>query len=112
MIHAAIRVVGVVLFTVAALLLTSIGGLGIVAAPLTLPLLFLVVRAHPTRAFRTAGALIGALTAAELGWGLVYLVAGEVPVVSWLVPILCGVVTAFVFATLRQPKRAGAKAFR
>lgn len=106
--QAPIRVLGVVLFAIAALLLTSIGGLGIVAAPVTLPLLFLVVRAHPTRAFRTAGALIGGITAAELGWALLYAVGGEVPVAIWLVPILCGVAAAVAFTTLTQDEQGRA----
>jgi hypothetical protein len=76
------RVGGVVLFVVAAVVLTSVGGLGIAAAPVTLPLLFLAVRAHPTRPFRVAGSVIGGLTATELSWGILYVVGGEMPVVS------------------------------
>ena len=94
---------GVVLFAVATLLLTSVGGLGIVAAPVTLPLLFLVVRGHPTRGFRVAAAVIGALTAAELAWGVLYVLVGEAPVVVWLVPVLCGAATAFALASRSQP---------
>lgn len=86
-----------VLFTVAAALLTSFGGLGIAAAPVTLPVLFLTVRSHPTRPFRIAGAVIGGLTAAELAWGLVYVLGGEVPTVSWLLPVAAGLATAFGF---------------
>lgn len=103
--HRVVPVLGVVLFAVTTLLLTSVGGLGIVAAPLTLPLLFLVVRAHPTRAFRITAAIIGGLTAAELGWGIVYVLVGEVPVAIWLVPVLCGAATAFVLTTRGQPQR-------
>lgn len=97
---AARRVAGVMLFVVVALLLTSVGGLGIVAAPVTLPLLFLVVKSHPTRSFRTAGAVIGGLTAAELTWGLLYLVGGEVPVAGWLLPIASGLAMALGFLSL------------
>ena len=94
------------MFVAAAVLLTSIGGLGIAAAPVTLPLLALVVAHNPTRAFRVAGAVIGGLTAAELSWGLVYLSAGEVPVVSWLLPAAAAVTTAFGFLRLgRSPTR-------
>ncbi len=100
------RLAGVVLFVVAAVLLTSIGGLGIAAAPVTLPLLFLAVRAHPTRPFRVAGSVIGGLTAAELSWGMLYLVAGEMPVVSWLVPVAAALATGFAFVTV-PGRRAG-----
>ncbi len=88
-----VRAGGMVLFVVAAVLLTSIGGAGIVAAPVTLPLMFLVVWRHPTLAFRIAGAVIGGLTAAAFAWGLVYLAAGEVAVVEWPAPALAGAAT-------------------
>ena len=55
-------------FVVAGILLASIGGLGVVAAPVTLSLLLVVVRRHPSRPFRVAGAVVGGLTAAELAW--------------------------------------------
>ena len=97
---ASTRAAGVVLFLVAGLLLTSFGGLGIVAAPVTLPLLFLSVRDHPTRAFRIAGALVGGLTAVELTWGLLYLVAREGPVASWMLPAVVGLATAYAFQKL------------
>ena len=82
------------MFVVAGVLLTSIGGAGIVAAPLTLPLLFLVARRRPTRPFRAAGALLAGLTAAELSWGLLYLTAGGAGLAGWLVPTACGMSTA------------------
>ena len=88
------RAGGVALFVVAGLLLTSIGGAGIVAAPVTLPLLFLVARRRPTRPFRVTAAVLGGLTAAELSWGLLYLSGGEVAVAIWLVPLACAVATA------------------
>ena len=66
-------IVGVVVFVVAALLLTSIGGAGIVAAPITLPAIYLVVRRHPTTAFKVAGVVIGGLTLLEVAWAVVYL---------------------------------------
>ena len=95
-----VRAGGVLLFIVAAVLLTSIGGAGIVAAPVTLPLMFLVVRRHPTVGFRIAGGVIGALTAAEFGWGLVYFAAGDVAVLGWVVPLMAGAATAAGMATM------------
>lgn len=104
-------ILGVVLFVVAGALLTSIGGLGMVAAPVTLPLLSLVVRGHPTRAFRIAGAVLGGLTAAELAWGLLYLLAGEVPVAIWLFPAACGLAAAvgFLRPVRSHPEAAGVR---
>jgi hypothetical protein len=97
-----VRVVGVVVFLITGALLTSIGGLGIVAAPVTLPLLFLIVFAHPTRPFRVAGAIIGALTAAELTWGLLYLVGGKIAALSLALPAAAGVGTAVAFVRFRR----------
>lgn len=98
------RVLGVALFVVAAVLLTA---LGIVAAPVTLPLMVLVVLRHPSRGFRVAGAVIGGLTAAELTWGLVYIVAGEPRVVIWMLPLAGGLATAAGFAKLRATFPSG-----
>jgi hypothetical protein len=89
----------VVLLVAAAFLLLSQGG-GIIAAPVTLRLVFVVVRRHPTRGFRIAGAFIGGLTAAELAWGVVYLLVGEVRVVVWLLPLVAGVTMAYAVAAL------------
>ncbi len=95
-------IVGLAVFVMAAVLLVSMGG-AIVAAPMTLPALFLVVRRHPTCGFRIAGAIIGGLTAAEVAWAAVYLVAGEAPVVIWLVPALVGIAAGAVLGRRRLP---------
>jgi hypothetical protein len=93
------RIAGIAVFTIAALLLTSIGGAGIVAAPVTLPVLFVVVHAHPTRPFRVAGAVIGALTAAEASWAIVYAAVGEAQPWVWLVPLVAGAAVGWCVAT-------------
>lgn len=95
-----VRAGGVLLFVVAAVLLTSVGGAGIVAAPVTLPLMFLVVSRRPTLPFRIGGAVIGGLTAAQFGWGLLYWAAGDVAVLGWLVPVVAGAATAAGMATI------------
>lgn len=95
-------IVGIAVFVVAAVLLVSMGG-AIVAAPLTLPALALVVRRHPTRGFRIAGAIIGGCTAAEVAWAAVYLIVGEAPVVIWFVPALVGIATGAVLGRRRIP---------
>ena len=99
--------VGIVVFVVAGALLTSFGGAGIVAAPVTLPLLYLVVSHHPSRGFRIAGAVIGGLTAVELSWGLVYAAAGEVARVVWLLPMCCGLAAAVGFLSVRRRSAVG-----
>ena len=53
------RVGGVALFALSAVLLTSVGGLGIVAAPVTLPALYLVVSRHPSRQLRGSDRIAG-----------------------------------------------------
>lgn len=73
----AIRSAGTAVFLVSALLLTSIGGAGIVASPVTLPLMYLLARSHPSPSFLGAGLLIGTLTAFIGGWGLGYVVLGR-----------------------------------
>jgi hypothetical protein len=100
-------IVGLAVFVVATVLLVSMGG-AIVAAPLTLPVLAVVVRHHPTRGFRIAGAIIGGLTAAEVAWAAVYLVAGEAPVLVWLLPALIGIAAGAVLGRRRLPT-AGAR---
>lgn len=94
---AAVKTLGVALFVVAAVLLLAMGG-AIVAAPVTLPAMYVVVRRHPTRAFRTAGAIIGALTAAELAWAAVYLATGEATPAIWAVPIVGGLGAGYLIA--------------
>lgn len=67
------RTVGGVLVAVAAFLLLSTSGT-VVAAPLTLPLLYFVFRDVRTGAgLRTAAVVIGALTVVEIAWAATYL---------------------------------------
>jgi hypothetical protein len=92
------RAVGVVTFVGAALLLLSFGG-AIIAAPLTLPLMFLASRRQPTHAFRRAAVVIGALTAAEAGWAMTYLLLAESRPWIWLLPACSAAVAAWVYAS-------------
>lgn len=84
------RVVGVVVFAIATILLMSMGG-AIFAAPITIPLMVLTARHHPTVAFRAAGTVLVGLTVAEVVWALAYLRLGEVQPWIWLLPLLAGV---------------------
>ena len=87
----------VLVFAVAAFLLFSMGG-AIVAAPLTLPLLYMGARRHPTRPFKAIGGLVAALTIAEVVWAAVYLALGESRPWIWLLPVIGALtmVVAFV----------------
>ena len=80
------RNVGVVLFCVAAFLLISMGG-AIIAAPLTVPLMFVVTHRHPATAFRTIAAVLTGATVAVV-WALTYIVADEAKPWIWLGPSL------------------------
>jgi hypothetical protein len=90
------RVAGIVLFVVSGGLLLTMGG-AIFAAPATIPTMYLLMRARPTRPFRTFGSVIGALTVAEVAWWCVYVSGGEPQPWVWLVPLLAAIATALVF---------------
>jgi len=101
---AALRRLSVGLFVVSGLLLASWGG-AVFAAPVTLPLMWLAVRRHPTRPFRWAGGAIAALTAVELAWAAVYALVGEAQPAIWLVPLVAGLCVLGLFATTRRRER-------
>jgi hypothetical protein len=101
----AIRLIGVVVFVLSAALLTSLGGLGIVASPLTLPLMYVIVRSHPTIAFRIAGVLIGGLTALEGGWGLGYLLFGYDTPATFVTAGVVGTTAIWLFARAGRERR-------
>src|SRR5205085_9281285 len=61
---------------VTAFLLLSVGGAGIVAAPVTLPALYAASATSKSRAFSVAAAVVACLTAAEAGFGVAYLGVG------------------------------------
>ena len=77
-------------------------GGAIVAAPATLPLLYLGVRRHPTPAYRRAGAVLAGLTAAEAAWAAVYVAAGEPKPAIWLVPLATGMAVAVLFGVTQR----------
>ena len=87
-----------VLVAVSAFLLLSMGG-AIVAAPLTVPLLYLAVRGDRAGAgLRMAAVVIAALTVAEVAWAATYLTMAEAKPWIWLLPVIAGAATASVFA--------------
>ena len=86
-----------VLVAVSAVLLLSMGG-AIVAAPMTLPLLYLSVQGRRLAAgLRLAAVLIAALTVAEVAWAATYLTLEEAQPWIWLLPVTAGVATAAAF---------------
>lgn len=88
-----------VLVVVSACLLLSVGGAAIVAAPLTVPLLYLALRGgRMGTGFRVAAVVIAALTVAEIAWAATYLTVEEAQPWIWFVPIAAGVATAAAFA--------------
>ncbi len=81
-------------------LVTSIGGAGIVAAPVTLPLLWVAGRyARPLG--RAALNVVALITAGELGWALAYATTGEHSPLIWAVPLALAV-AVFVGYPLTQ----------
>ena len=86
-----------VLVGVSAFLLLSMGG-AIVAAPLTLPLLYLAASGGRLSAgLRTAAVVVAALTVAEVAWAATYLAVAEAEPWIWLVPMAAGGATAAAF---------------
>jgi len=91
------------LVAVSGLLLLSMGG-AIVAAPLTLPLLYLAGRGgRVSSSVRLAAAVIAALTVAEVAWAATYLSIAEAQPWIWLVPVVAGSATASAFARTPVP---------
>jgi hypothetical protein len=70
------RWVGIPVFVVSAVLLTSIGGAAIFASPVTVPALWVIAYAHPTRPFRYVGSTIAGLTVAEVSLIVPYVLFG------------------------------------
>ena len=92
-----------VVVAVGGFLLLSMGG-AIVAAPLTLPLLYLAARGDRAGGgVRGAAVVIAALTVAEVVWAATYLAVAEAKPWIWLLPVAAGAATATAFA--RPPGR-------
>jgi hypothetical protein len=78
-----------VLVVSAFLLLTF--GAAIVATPVTLPLLYLVVRRTSRRGVQVAAIVVAVLTVAELAWALTYVAVEDAEPWIWLDPLLAAV---------------------
>ena len=68
------------------LLLASMGGTGIFASPILLPLLF-IAAVRSGRPGRAVFSVLGGLVAAEVAWAGVYVLSGEPAIVIWAVPL-------------------------
>jgi hypothetical protein len=86
------------LLAVSAFLLLSMGG-ALVAAPLTLPLLWLALRGGRLGGgLRLVAVAVAALTVAEVAWAATYLAVEEAQPWIWLLPVTAGLATAGGFA--------------
>jgi hypothetical protein len=94
------RILRTLLGLVCLALVTSIGGAGIIAAPVTLPLLWVAGRyAKPLG--RAALNVVAVITAAELGWALAFASVGEHSPLIWGLPLAMAV-AVFVGYPLTQ----------
>jgi hypothetical protein len=88
---------------IGAFLLLSMGG-AILAAPLTLPFLYLAARGEAVGAgLRAAAVVVAGLTVSEVTWATTYLAVAEAQPWIWAVPLAAGIATAAAFA--RTPGR-------
>ena len=92
-------------FVVAAFLLVSMGG-AILAAPLTLPVMYVGVRRHPTHPFRVIGGLLSALTVGEIVWAGVYFTLGESEPWIWVLPLIGALAVVLAYA---RPSTEGSR---
>ena len=85
-----------VLVAVCTVLLVSYGG-AIVAAPVTVPLMFLAARSSSSKGFRVWTGVVVTLTVAEAAWAVTYLTLGEARPAIWLLPTLVTVASGVVY---------------
>jgi hypothetical protein len=86
-------------------LLTSIGGAGIAAAPVTLPLLWWAGWTSRNAAARALLNVVAVLTAAEGAWAVAYLAFGDGSAATLWLPVVAAVVV-FVAYPLTQSRVA------
>jgi hypothetical protein len=98
------RAAGLVAFVVAGFLLVSMGG-AIVAAPITVPLMWMAASRHPTRPFRVAAMVLSALTVAEAVWALTYVTVDEAQPWIWVLPALAALAAVAVCRRLAPARR-------
>lgn len=80
-------------------------GGAIVAAPVTIPLMFVVTHRHPTRTFRIVGCLLIGATMAEVVWALTYIAADEAKPWIWLLPLVAAIAAMTALWARTAPPR-------
>ena len=93
---------GWVLVAVCTVLLVSYGG-AIVAAPVTVPLMFLAARSSSSKGFRVWAGVVVTLTIAEAAWAVTYLTLGEARPAIWLLPMLATAAGGTAYARMSRP---------
>lgn len=85
----------------AALVLTSLGGAAIYAAPITLPALLAISVFSRERSWRYAAAIVAGLTMFEVAWALAWNLTDREPL-AVVVGSLAGIGTGFAFGHARS----------
>ena len=91
-----------VLVGVCTVLLVSYGG-AIVAAPVTIPLLFVAGRSSSSTGLRVWAGVVVALTTAEAAWAVTYVTLGEARPTIWLLPTLAAAAGGIAYARVSWP---------
>ena len=86
---------------VAALLLFSLGGAAIYAAPVTLPLLLVIAARSTERGWRIAAAVVGTFTALELTWSVAWVIS-ENELAAFLIGSVVGLMVGIGFLNARR----------
>ena len=100
------RRIGWPLVAVCTVLLVSYGG-AILAAPITVPLLFITARSSASISYRVCAGFVAALTIAETAWAVTYLASGDAQPMIWLAPALATLAGAVAFARMPRPSPRG-----
>jgi hypothetical protein len=91
----------VAVLAVGAFLPISMGG-AIVAAPATLPLLFVALRRQALAGWlRGATIAVSGLTVVEVAWAVTYVAAGEAKPWIWLLPLAAGIAATAALTVAR-----------
>lgn len=96
------RELGWILVGVCTVLLVSYGG-AIVAAPITVPLLFMAARSSASIGYRVSAGVVAMLTIAETAWAVTYVTIGEGQPMIWLAPAVATLAVGVGFARMSRP---------
>jgi hypothetical protein len=96
------RGIGWTLLAVCTVLLVSYGG-AILAAPITVPLLFMTAGSSESIGYRVCAGIVAVLTIAETAWAVTYLTLGEAQPMIWVLPVLASLAVGAGFARMSRP---------